>query len=248
MGAAPATTSGGGGGFYSCPVVGPAPCTPTLLAAGTDPRGVTNDGTKVYFTNGTDFLSWDTTAKKASVFRAGFGFAYNTIVDDAGAFYTADFFQQDPNAAKVLQMFTDGGVTDIYAYESASNEDATLFRGPDFLLFTALDDDTSTSGVVRKIPHTNAPPCSYGGNKTKRPYGVTADQSRVYWTGLGDGTGANDTPYTGGTLNECDLSTCCTDPDVLWTGDGEPSAVATDNDAVYFVTKVTGAVWKIAKP
>ena len=101
-------------------------------------------------------------------------------------------------------------------------------------------------GVVRRVPRAGGPaPCDFGGNGNKRPYGVFADATRVYWTNQGEGVAE---PYTGGSLVSCDVAGCCTTPDVMWTGDGQPTAVIADVDAVYFTTKGKSSLWKIAKP
>jgi hypothetical protein len=34
----------------------------------------------------------------------------------------------------------------------------------------------------------------------------------------------------------------------LWTGDGEPDGIVGDADALYFVTRGSGSIWKLAKP
>ena len=34
----------------------------------------------------------------------------------------------------------------------------------------------------------------------------------------------------------------------MWTGDGQPEGITGDADAIYFVTRTKGSIWKIAKP
>jgi hypothetical protein len=74
----------------------------------------------------------------------------------------------------------------------------------------------------------------------------------VYWTNQGDGTGAGTggrPPFTqNASLATCELATCCTAPEMLWTGVGNPRGIAGDGSFLYFVGWGDGSVWKIAKP
>jgi hypothetical protein len=179
-----------------------------------------------------------------TVFRAGFGFSADYFVDGQKVFYTATI-TNNPRRAKLIEVLPDGGTDDTYSYQNPNANDGTVKGNASFLFFTAYDAPTTTGGVVRRVPRAGGAPCDYGGNTNLRPYGIVADATRVYWAN--QGSGANE-PFTGGTLNTCDVAGCCTAPEVLWTGDGQPTAVTADADAVYFTTKVKGSVWKIAKP
>ena len=243
---APANGADTHGGFYSCPLVGASPCAPTLIAVATNPRGITLDQNRVFYGDalvGKGMMVYAPPAPP-TVFRADFGFPYSYYVDGTSAFYSVT----TGNAlrhAKVLEVFADGGVDEKYFYEGANAADARLQGNASFLLFTAFDYQTQTGGVVRRIPRGGSAPCDYGGNGNKRPYGVYSDATHIYWTNQGDGAKE---PYLAGSLATCDLAGCCTTPDILWTGDGRPTAVTGDADAVYFTTKAKGSLWKIAKP
>jgi hypothetical protein len=239
---------GATGGLYSCPLVGPAPCAPTLIAAATNVRGVTVEKGKVFYGDDVAGKGLMVYAPPAAptVFRAGFGFSADYFVDGTAVFYTATI-TNNPRRAKLLEIFPDAGdVNETYFYENPNASDGTVEGSATFLLFTAYDDKTTTGGVVRRIPRAAGPaPCDYGGNTNERPYGVFADATRVYWSNQGAGAVE---PFTGGSVVSCELGGCCTTPDVMWTGDGQPTAITADADAVYFATKAKGSVWKIAKP
>ena len=178
-----------------------------------------------------------------TVFRTGFGYSRNYFVDATGAFYTATIFAS-PQATKLFEL-ADGGATPVTSYVNVSAYDGRLQGNTAFLLFTAFDLNASAGGVVRRVPRAAGPlPCDYGGTANKRPYGVFADATHVYWANQGGGAAP---PYTGGSVVMCEAAaTCCATPDVLWTGDG-PTGVTGDAEALYFAT-AAGNVWKIAKP
>jgi hypothetical protein len=236
------------GGLYSCPLVGAAPCAPTLIASATDPTSITVDQNKIYY-NDNDTgrgLMVVTPPAAPTVFRADFGFGGNYVVDGNDAFYSVTIQPANPpNVAKVFAVFTDGGVDEKFRYESDTAFDGRLIGAPDALLFTAYDFSGTTGGVVRRIARDGGTPCSYGATGNKRPYGIYADGKRVYWVNQGDGA---DEPYQNGSIASCDQSGCCTVPDVHWTGNGQPAAIGGDADAVYFATYQTGTIWKLAKP
>ena len=133
------------------------------------------------------------------------------------------------------------------SYANAEAQARSVQGVPNALLFAAYDFATTTGGVVRRVPLNGAvQPCDYGGTGNKRPLALHVDSTRVYWTNGGDGTAE---PYKNGSVASCDLGGCCATPDdVLWSGDGEPSALTSDSDAVYFVAHASGTLWKVAKP
>lgn len=236
------------GGLYSCPLSGASPCMPTLVASASSPGGIAVDQGRVFYGDGDTGKGLMVYAPPAAptVFRAGFGFAPNYVVDGNEAFYSVTITPSSPpNMAKVFHALTDGGVDELYRYESDTADDGRLIGTPSALLFTAYDFSATTGGVVRRIARDGGTPCSYGAAGNKRPYGVHADGKRVYWANQGDGLAE---PYTNGSIASCDEASCCTVPDVLWTGNGQPAAVAGDADALYFATYATGTIWKIAKP
>ncbi|CAN5801028.1 hypothetical protein BH11MYX4_BH11MYX4_19580 [soil metagenome] len=244
---APANGTTAFGGLYSCPLVGASPCTPKLIAVATNARGVVIDKGTVFYGDdlaGKGLMTY-TPGGAPAVFRAGFGFSADYFVDGQQAFYTATI-TNNPRRAKLIEILPDASTNETYVYENPNASDGTVRGAPTFLLFTAYDDQTTTGGVVRRVPRAGGPaPCDYGANGNKRPYGVFADDKRVYWTNQGEGA---DPPFTGGSLASCELAGCCTTPDIMWTGDGQPTAVTADLSAVYFVTRGKGSLWKIAKP
>jgi hypothetical protein len=243
----PANGTDAFGGLYSCPLTGTAPCTPTLIAASKDSRAITVDTNRVLYGDdgvGKGLMLYVPPAAP-TVFRADYGFASNYYVEGNTAFYSVTIQNGPPQQAKVIEIFADGGNNEKYRYESDTADDGQLLGSPASLLFTAYDFSGTTGGVVRRIPRAGAAPCDLGGTTNKRPFGIHADANRVYWANQGDGPAE---PYTNGSIVSCDQAGCCTTPDVMWTGDGQPSAVTGDANAVYFVTYATGAIWKIAKP
>ena len=234
------------GGFYSCPLTGPAPCTPTLITATTNSRSITVDKNRVLYGDdlaGKGLMAY-TPPGPPTVFRDGFGFSGNSVVDGDIAFYTATIFAS-PQRAKVFEIFADGGVLERYAYENPNADDGQLIGDTNSLYFTAYDFSGTTGGVVRRIPRSGGAPCDFGGSGNKRPYGIYVDGTRIYWSNQGDGP---DEPYTNGSIASCEQAGCCATPQVMWTGNGQPSGVAGDADAIYFVTKGKGSIWRIAKP
>jgi hypothetical protein len=235
------------GGFYSCPVLGPAPCNPAKIADAENSGPVVIDNGHLLYNDdraGKGLMLYAPPAAPTS-FRDGYGFSSSYFVDGQASYYVATFFSPLPTRAKVIEIFPDAGFDERYAYDNVHAAAGRLIGNKTDLYFTAYDYRTTTGGVVRRIPRTGGPPCDVGGSSSKRPYGVYADGSRVYWTSLGEGA---DEPFTGGSVASCDQAGCCTTPTVMWTGDGQPEGIAGDADAIYFTTYVKGSVWKIAKP
>lgn len=235
------------GGLYSCPLAGASPCVPKLLSASTNPRAIAIDkGTIFYGDNlaGKGLMAYAPPAAP-TVFRTDFGFSGNYFVDGTAAFYTTVIFN-NPQRAKVFQILPDGSVDETYFYENPKASDGVLRGTPTTLFFTGYNYLGTAGGIVRRIPRAGGPPpCDYGGATNKRPYGLAIDATHIYWTNMGEGAAE---PYTGGSLVRCELAGCCATPDVMWTGEGQPTAVTADADAVYFTTKAKGSLWKIAKP
>ena len=235
------------GGLYSCPLTGPAPCAPTLVAAAESPAALVIDKGRVLYGDdraGKGLMAY-TPPSAPVVFRDGFGFSTSIFADGQASYYVATFSAPLPPRAKVFEIFPDAGFVEKYAYDNANAEAGRLFGNTSELFFTAYDYSSTTGGVVRRIPRTGGAPCDVGGNTSKRPYGIYADGTRVYWTNLGDGASM---PFKNGSLASCEQAGCCTTPTVMWTGNGQPEGVTGDAEAIYFVTSTDGSVWKIAKP
>jgi hypothetical protein len=235
------------GGFYSCPLVGPAPCAPSLIAASSLPSPVVVDNGRVLYGDGTagkGIMAYTPPAAPV-VFRAGFN-PTSMFVSGEVAFFAATFTSPQTPAARLFEIAPDGGFAEKYAYYNNEAQVGRLTGDTSSLFFTAYDLQTTTGGVVRRIPRSGTgTPCDLGGAGNKRPHGIYADSQRVYWTNQGDGVAE---PYQNGSLASCEQAGCCTTPTVMWTGNGSPTDVTGDADALYFVTYATGGVWKIAKP
>ena len=236
------------GGFYSCPVIGSAPCAPTLLASADSPGGVTTDRGRVFYSDdatGKGWMVYTPGGGAPTVFIDGYGPLSSMFVDGTSAFYSYTTFTS-PQRARLIEAYADGGIVERYNYESPTAEDGVLLGSPNALLFTAYDFANTSEGVVRRIPRNGTVlPCSYGGVTNKRPYGLYFDANRIFWTNQGEGAAGS---FAGGGVLACDLAGCCAAADELWSGTGQPTALTGDADAVYWVTRSGSGVWKVAKP
>jgi hypothetical protein len=234
------------GGLYSCPVAGPAPCAPTLIAAAESSSSLTVDKAALFYTdqaNAKGIMRYAPPDALPSVFRGGFTVG-NLFVDAPAVFYTADFLHTPE--VRLLEVSPDGGLAMQSTYSNPNGVTGTLIGSPSSVIYSAYDYNVTTGGVVRRYPRSaTVLPCDYGGTGNLRPDGLYADATRLYWTNQGGGA---DHPYTGGSLATCGVSGCCATPEILWTGDGEPVAIAGDSTAVYFVMRSSGSVMKVAKP
>ncbi len=241
-------TAGQTGGFYSCPVTGPAPCAPTLIAPAESPGAITVDKGRILYGDnrtGKGLMAYSPPAAPV-VFRDGFGFSRSYFADGQVAYFVATFIPPGPPpAAKVFEILTDGGVDEKFVYDNAHAQGGRLVGNTNEIFFTAYDYQGNTPGAVRRIPRAAGAPCDIGGPMVRRPYGIYVDGTRVYWTNLGDGAAE---PFTNGSLASCEQAGCCTTPKTMWTGDGQPEGITGDADAIYFVTRTKGSVWKVAKP
>lgn len=236
------------GGLWSCPVAGPAPCTPDLIAAGTKTRAMTVDQGKIFYgdrTAGNGLMVY-APPSAPTVFRGSYGFGSEYVVDGAAAFYSVPVVNTSARAT-VFEIASDAtGVTERGYYQTARADDGRLIGNGSALFFTAFDVGGTTGGVVRRIPRGGAlTPCDYGGAGNLRPDGVYVDASRIYWMNQGDGAEA---PYTNGSLATCDLAGCCATPEILWAGQGQPTGITGDATTLYFVTHAGRSVFAIAKP
>jgi hypothetical protein len=242
--------SGDMGGLYSCPLAGPAPCSPTLVAAANLPNALTADQGRVFYNekNGTSLMAYappgPPTAFRTNLTDA-IGVANNLYVDGDDAFFTASVLGPPfPQTGRVFELPTAGGQLDTYSYASPTANAGRLFGTKDTLFFAAFDFTGTTGGVVRRIPRATGSPCDLGGTLDARPFGVYADATNVYWSN--QGTGAK-LPYSNGSLVFCANAGCCTAPKPLWKGTPQPTDITGDADAIYFVT-YGGTILKIAKP
>ncbi|MDB4939368.1 MAG: hypothetical protein JWP87_6340 [Labilithrix sp.] len=238
-----------GGGLFSCPLVGASPCTPALVAAAEQPRSITVDNGRLFYGDNASGKGLMLYAPPAApvVFLPGFGFTITAFVSGNRMFYSYTFQPPSPpQHAKILEAFADGGVDEIDTYDSDTANDGELIGDANQFFFTAYDYSGTTGGIVRRIPRTGSSSvCNYGGMGNKRPGGIHTDGPRLYWTNQGEGAAQ---PYTKGSIATCETAGCCATPVTMWTGDGQPTAITSDADFVYFVTYVKGGVWKVAKP
>lgn len=248
-------TPGSGGGLFSCPVDGAAPCTPQLIAAADQPRSIFLHQGKIYFgdmTTGQGLMVYTPGGGAPTVFRADYGYIYNAMVSGTSAFYTSTFIPSSgPNRILLWEIMPDLQIVERSRYESNEvNTGQTAVAG-NAIYFTGYEFFPPAGGIVRRFPLGAGAPCDFGGTTNKNPYGVAVDATRVYWTNQGD-TGAGSggrPPFTANaSVATCELSTCCTTPEVLWTGGGNPRGITTDARALYFVEWGSGKIWKVAKP
>jgi hypothetical protein len=245
---APANGTSTFGGLWSCPLVGAAPCSPTLIAAADGSAAVVVDSDRVYYADDRSGMGLMVYAPPAAptIHRADFGFSINYFVDGPLTFYTAVFSSGgSPQQARAYKIYPDAAVDQITFYENPNASAGRLRGTPDSIFFTAYDQSKTTGGVARRLPRNGGTGCDFGGADNKRPNGIAVDDTRVYWANQGIGAAE---PFTGGSLATCTLTGCCTVPDVMWSGDGQPSAVNADARAVYFTTVANGGLWRIAKP
>lgn len=234
-----------GGGLYSCDLSA-AKCTPSKLADAESPLGLASVGGKIYYANdGTGIMVY-TPGGSAATFRADFP-GPRLYADGKNAYYIILFNGGAGRYAALLEALPSGTVAEMTRFETPTAFTGDIAGNATDLFFTAWDLEGNGGGVARRISRTQGQPsCDYGGSTNVRPQGITVDAENVYWTN--GGTGPEDGSWTNGSLNTCKLSGCCATPEVLWTGSGRPFGVTTDDKAIYWVTRQTGQIWKIAKP
>lgn len=238
------------GGLYSCPLAGPAPCVPTLVAASNLPTAITVDKGRVFYNErGSEALMVYAPPGPPTTFRTSstgsVGLASNLYIDGDDAFFSLTALTAfPPQKARVFELPPDGGQLDTYAFTSGRAADGRLVGTPDALFFTAYDYAGTTAGVMRRIPRGSASPCDLGGNLNERPYGLFVDATNVYWANQGAGAAL---PYANGSITFCETTSCCVKPTTLWKGAPQPTDITGDADAIYFVT-YGGSIWKVAKP
>ncbi len=237
------------GGLWKCPVAAAAPCTPELVAAAESPRSIATDNGRIYYPDGNaGLIVFNPATPPATLFRDGYSATGNLAVRGEDAFYTVTFFQASPEYAAALHILPDAGLGEITRYENTNAEDGDLEVTPNAFFFTAYDSAVTTGGVVRRVPRAGSGvlPCDFAPATLKRPYGLHVDATRVFWSN--QGIGPLDEPWTGGSVVACDVTTCCTQTDVLWSGDGRPMGLGGDDRGIYWVTNDKGGVWALAKP
>lgn len=235
------------GGLYTCPLVGGAPCSPARIVGAENPSAIAVDGTRVIFNDDSiGQRAFDTANSQTNTLSDKLG--YYIYVDGTSIWYNFTFFGGATNTARTLEILPDGSAEIRHEFTKKAAGSGELFGTKDAIYVAAYQwEGAETGGVVHRHPRPGSSvlPCDFGGSTTnKRPFGVTVDATRIYWTNMG--VGATD-PFTGGEMLTCELSSCCAQGEVLWTGDGEPGGITTDQDFVYWVLE-DGNVWKVAKP
>jgi hypothetical protein len=242
----PDASTPGVGGLYTCGIDETPPCNAVKLVDADNPAGITVDGTRVIFNDeSTGHRAFDTNGNTITTISQYIRGRY-LYADGTALFFHWTPFNSTTSSGRTQEVLTDGGTVTVYDY-TAKNAGAGVLVGTKDALYIAAFDWTGTlqGGFVHRYPRTaTGLPCDYGGTTNKRPYGIAVDTQRIYWTNMGEG--ANE-PFTNGSLATCELAGCCTTPETIWTGNGEPGGVVTDDAFVYWVLG-TGAVWKVAKP
>jgi hypothetical protein len=222
---------GDAGGLYSCPLVGPAPCSPTLIAAANSPSAVTVDQGRVFYNEKASAALMvyqppgPPTAFRSNITTA-IGDANNLYVDGDDAFFSVSVLGPPfPQTARTLEILPTGALFDAYAYASPLASDGRMFGASDAVFVTAFERGSTPAGIVRRIPRGGGAPCDLGGTLNARPFGIHADASNVYWANQGTGAAP---PYTNGSVAFCARTGCCTKPTVLWTGPTQPTALTGD--------------------
>jgi hypothetical protein len=236
----------GVGGLYVCGLGDALPCAAMKLADADNPSGITVDGTRVIFNDlSVGHRAYDTQGGGTTTISAYIRGRY-LYADGTALYFNWTPFGSTTSSGRTQEVLPDGGTVVVHEY-TAKNAGAGMLVGTKDALYIAAYDWTGTlqGGFVHRYPRTQTGlPCDYGGTTNKRPYGVAVDTQRIYWTNMGEGT---DEPFTNGSLATCELAGCCTTPEIVWTGDGEPGGVTTDDAFAYWVV-ANGAVWKVAKP
>lgn len=235
------------GGLYFCLLSGPSPCQPSRVVGADNPAGIAVDGTRVVFTDrSVGQRAFDTANSQMTKVSDATG--RHLFVDGTAIYYN---FTYQPSGstqyAETYEVLPDASLEQRHEYASTEANAGTLAGNKDYLFIAAYDWVGALSGgVLHRYPRTGTGlPCDYAGATNKRPYGVAIDTQRVYWTNQGVG---NAEPFTGGSVNTCEMAGCCAQSEVLWTGDGQPSAITTDDNFVYWVNEKNSVVWKVAKP
>jgi hypothetical protein len=235
------------GGLYSCAVAAPAPCSPLLVAASDRPSALAVDQGRVLYSDWTGMNSYAPPLAPALLSDLGSS-ALGLFVDGNAFFFTARGIVGSNAIASVNQL-TPGASTSVDLYESVSAlaTPGTLVGSPDALYVTMYNVAAANPSVVRRVPrNATTTPCDYGGAGNPRPYGIHTDATRIYWTNQGGGPAPPNA--TNGSVVSCALAGCCTTPTVHWAGQGQPSGITGDDQALYFVTNTTGFVYRLAKP
>jgi hypothetical protein len=235
------------GGLYACAVAAAAPCSPALVAASDHPSAIAVDQGRVLYSDWTGTNSYAPPLAPTALTGLGSS-AFGLFVDGSAFFFTAMGIGVGNAVASVNQL-TPSADTSVKLYESISAmaTPGALVGAPDALYVTMYNAAAATPSVVRRMPRiATTTPCDYGGAGNQRPYGIHIDATRIYWTNLGGGPAPPNA--TDGSVVSCALAGCCTTPTVHWAGQGQPSGITGDDQALYFVTNKTGFVYRVAKP
>jgi hypothetical protein len=235
------------GGLYSCALAAPAPCVPSLIAASDRPSALTVDQGRVVYADASGVNSYVPPRAPMPLTSLPLT-ALGLFADGDALFYV---FMNSAAGGKMmagLSQFTPstGTSVDLYLSIGDAATPGLLVGSPDALYVAIFDALATTSSVVRRVPrNATTTPCNYGGSGNLRPYGIHTDTTRIYWTNQGAGAAP---PYTNGSVVSCALAGCCATPTVHWIGQGQPTAITGDDNALYFVTSATSFVYRLAKP
>jgi sugar lactone lactonase YvrE len=214
--------------------------TPTMLASGQIPNGITVDAARVYWTSG-DSLSTGTVLSAPlaggtpTTLASGQTNPTGVAVDSTSV-YWVNAGNYAPRVGALMKAPLGGG-TPVMLASGLSNPESVAVDSTR-VYWTNMDD-----GTVMQVALNGGTPIPLASNQVQ-PSGLAVDSTGVYWTNL-DSTGAS-----GGKVNRLPLDGG--NPTTLASAQPAPSQVALDSTSVYWVNSNAamndGCVMKVAKP
>ncbi len=229
-----------GGAVHACPLTGCASLTtPPVLAGGTHPWAIAIDGSRVFWNANGDGNIWRTPTESGTSTTVAIALngPVDVKVDATYAYFTS--------AGEVSRVRKDGaGLLESIA----RNQIASEYLALDAAHIYWTQNGTApgyTDGVVMAADLDGANPTRISSSE-HRPRGIAVEATGLYWTNYGSAAPA----ASDGSVMRCSFanktaSRICT-PTRVASAQGNPIAIATDADAVYWINE-RGAVMKLAK-
>lgn len=248
------------GGVWACDLTGPVPCVPKIVATADNANGLTGDNGTLYFRNfGSDESIWshavdagDLDASRLVGTTNSNTYLYFLWSGGTDVFSLSAISPIDNERAYLSRYSTldaGGPGEELSRYTNPVANPGGLTGTATAVYFASYDFDTTTGGVVRRVPRAGAAAsdalCTYGNGTERRPAGLHVDATNLYWTNQGDPA----SPYGNGSVAYCAAhGACCTEPNVIWRGEGEPVAITGDDKFLYWIGYRSGDFFKVAKP